>query len=265
MGTEEEVVDELHQKKKRVMTTLDLTPLGADIIDRINSELGDEHKMPKAEIIRKALMAYYSLDLYREPDRLLSLYEAQYGDGTELKGQKPELKDPTDKGASRKATDADRALVKVWMGVYGVPNQRGVFYAPFLRAVKVALDNGHTYRQLEDMIRISKQDQWINETYVAQGKVPPIHVIFSEKNMARLILDLSMSTAQEAAEMMMKDEAREIRDGHLRTIKSNYGASVAGEYYRETEGVFDPVQLRLIRFDVEGKNKDKFKGPRLER
>lgn len=234
--------------KKSHVLTVDLTELGGQILDDLVAKIAKESgkKPTKVQVIRNSLVAYYALDLYREPERILRLYEEQY-DGTVLKGAEPAIKNPMSKG-HRKATENDHKLVDVYVDTYSLPNKKGVFWPPFLRAVGNCINEGMSYDDLEKVIKVSPDEPWIAREYPTSA--PPLHVLFSEKVLSRLVLLAAQKAQSTNDEGETAQTLARRRDSHMREIKHRLGPVHAGKFYRLSSACETTKELDALRAEI---------------
>ena len=237
----------MSEEKKEYMVTLDLTPMIGEVLEDMQAKVRKEtgKKPSKSALIRQAVAGHYALDLYREPDRILAIYEAQYIEPGKPKVQKPESQAPKRK-AGRKATEADYKLRDAYRETYSVVSKQ-VFWPPILDNVADALDGGVSYADLEKCIRVSPQVPIIKDQIDKNNGMPlSMHVLMSKKNLGHLV-EFSASAVPLVENKKLTDELIKRRDAHLRDIRHNLGSDVAGEFYRKSATVTSKNEMDALR------------------
>jgi hypothetical protein len=233
------------KKPESYMLTVDLTPMVGAVLEEIQVQVEKEtgKKPSKAKVIRDSLVGHYALDLYREPDRLLSLYEAQYVDPGEKKVQETSLQG-SKHHMSGKATKRDKELVEAYVETYSLPNKKSVFWPPFLKNVRASLEQGLSYEDLEQLIRLSPEVPQVGKMIAENAGVAlPMHQLFSEKMLSHLI---AYSAARSDGELPDQELIR-FRDGYLRDLKHQLGQQAAGEFWRRSQHARTINELKQLR------------------
>lgn len=116
---------------------------------------------------------------------------------------------------SRKTTDEERHIIQVYKEVYNV--DKNVYFPPALSTIRAAHNNGLTYEQIEEIVRVSPNDSWLAQQ-MSRGNTPQLHVILSEKMIANL-WDLAQESLRADRDRARLSLEGTVKPEAMRTLK----------------------------------------------
>lgn len=141
----------------------------------------------------------------------------------------------------RKVSKADEHLVNVWKAVYEVPGGNRTFWPPILSTLNSLRDEGFTDEDIEDLIRVSVENDWLR-VRSSRGDIPPLSTILSSKVVGQLVgLLESKNTAIPDANL---EELPLARARAIRSVKGLLGvADVAEGFYEQLDAAESVEQV----------------------
>jgi hypothetical protein len=154
---------------------------------------------------------------------------------------------PEKKTKKKRVSQADRHLLSVWREVYEVPKRSRVFWPPILNVLASIRKEGFSDEEIEELIRISPEHGWIGSR-AAQGDVPPLHQVLSQKVVASLV---EMAEQRSRAELV--EDAQELplyKTKAIRDVKDLLKPRNEGDFYSAMDVAQTKDEVDKAVFDL---------------